>query len=221
MKVAFEEWRHWHVWTDHEDLQYLKSAKRLNFRQARWALFFSQFRFSLSYRPGSQNTKPDALSRLYQPEPAAKKPGAFFWQIEKDVQQASQSVLIPQPVVCTGSDALCSDPLGSCLAANMSPWCQENYVCCTEILVAESCQGCGRVHRRLLCLRQKQGVEADPDGASPATTGATQTMVTSITGLRHGSASVSRQRTTVHIQVLEGVLSAPRCHRQPLVRLPP
>ncbi|KAI3375589.1 hypothetical protein L3Q82_003898 [Scortum barcoo] len=85
MKVAFEEWCNWHVWTDHEDLQYLKSAKRLNSRQARWALFFSQFRFSLSYRPGSQNTKPDALSRLYEPEPAANKPGAFFWQIEKDV----------------------------------------------------------------------------------------------------------------------------------------
>ena len=30
--------------------------------------------YLLSYRPGSQNTKPDALSRLYDPEPAAKEP---------------------------------------------------------------------------------------------------------------------------------------------------
>ncbi|KAI3366353.1 hypothetical protein L3Q82_000513 [Scortum barcoo] len=82
IKVALKEWRHWLegaeqpfiVWTDHKNLQYLKSAKRLNSRQARWALFFSRFRFTLSYRPGSQNGKPDTLSRLYAPEPTAKEP---------------------------------------------------------------------------------------------------------------------------------------------------
>ncbi|KAI3355594.1 hypothetical protein L3Q82_018423 [Scortum barcoo] len=59
VKAALEEWRHWLegaeqpfiVWTDHKNLEYLKSAKRLNSRQARWALFFSRFRFTLSYRP--------------------------------------------------------------------------------------------------------------------------------------------------------------------------
>ncbi len=48
MKSAMEEWRHWlegskHpfvVLTDHKNLEYLRSAKRLNPRQARWALFF-------------------------------------------------------------------------------------------------------------------------------------------------------------------------------------
>ncbi|KAI3356793.1 hypothetical protein L3Q82_003459 [Scortum barcoo] len=79
IKVALEEWHHWLegaeqsfiVWTDHKNLEYLKSVKRLNSRQARWALFFGRFRFTLSYRPGSQNAKPDALSRLYEPEPTA------------------------------------------------------------------------------------------------------------------------------------------------------
>lgn len=74
VKLALEEWRHWLegakepfvVWTDHKNLQYLKSARRLNPRQARWALFFSRFNFSLSYRPGSKNAKPDALSRLHE-----------------------------------------------------------------------------------------------------------------------------------------------------------
>ncbi len=74
MKAAFEEWRHWlegakhpfTVLTDHRNLEYLKSAKRLNHRQARWALFFMRFNFKITYRPGSQNTKADALSRLYE-----------------------------------------------------------------------------------------------------------------------------------------------------------
>ncbi len=53
------------VWTDHKNLEYIRSAKRLNSRQARWALFFDRFSFTLSYRPGSKNIKPDALSRLF------------------------------------------------------------------------------------------------------------------------------------------------------------
>ncbi len=74
MKAAFEEWRHWlegakhpfTVLTDHRNLEYLRSAKRLNHRQARWALFFTRFDFSVTYRPGTQNTKADALSRLHE-----------------------------------------------------------------------------------------------------------------------------------------------------------
>ncbi len=74
MKAAFEEWRHWlegakhpfTVLTDHRNLEYLRSAKRLNHRQARWALFFTRFDFTVTYRPGSLNTKADALSRQYE-----------------------------------------------------------------------------------------------------------------------------------------------------------
>ncbi len=73
VKLALEEWRHWLegsgvpfiVWTDHRNLEYIQSAKRLNSRQARWALFFGRFDFSISYRPGSKNIKPDALSRIF------------------------------------------------------------------------------------------------------------------------------------------------------------
>ena len=44
VKLALEEWRHWlegaeHpfiVWTDHRNLSYIQSAKRLSSRQARW-----------------------------------------------------------------------------------------------------------------------------------------------------------------------------------------
>lgn len=76
MKAAFEEWRHWlegamhpfTVLTDHKNLEYLRTAKCLNPRQARWSLFFTRFDFSVTYRPGSKNTKADALSRQFEEE---------------------------------------------------------------------------------------------------------------------------------------------------------
>ncbi|KAI4902633.1 hypothetical protein NFI96_002208 [Prochilodus magdalenae] len=79
MKLALEEWRHWlegaqHpflVLTDHKNLEYLRSAKRLNPRQARWSLFFSRFDFKITFRPGSRNTKADSLSRIYDSEDTA------------------------------------------------------------------------------------------------------------------------------------------------------
>ncbi|KAI2653667.1 Transposon Tf2-9 polyprotein [Labeo rohita] len=77
MKLALEEWRHWlegaqhpfTILTDHKNLEYLRSAKRLNPRQARWALFFTRFQFFVTYRPGSKNTKADALSRQAETSP--------------------------------------------------------------------------------------------------------------------------------------------------------
>ena len=71
--LALQEWRHWlegstHpfiVWSDHKNLSYLRSARRLNSRQAWWALFLGRFHFTLTYRPGSKNIKTDALSRQF------------------------------------------------------------------------------------------------------------------------------------------------------------
>lgn len=86
------------IWTDHKNLEYLHLAKRLNSRQARWALFFTRFQFSLSYRPGSKNGKPDALSRVIaldkpvcEPEPVLPVScffGADQWGIGKLVSDA-------------------------------------------------------------------------------------------------------------------------------------
>ena len=82
LKLALEEWRHllegltvpFLVWTDHRNLEYLRSAKRLNPRQARWSLLFNHFDFTLSYRLGSRNVKPDALSRLHASPPETETP---------------------------------------------------------------------------------------------------------------------------------------------------
>ncbi|KAK3528234.1 hypothetical protein QTP86_027678 [Hemibagrus guttatus] len=74
IKAVLEEWCHWlegarhpfQVLTDHRNLEYLRGAKRLNPRQARWALFFTCFQFMVMYRPGSKNGKADALSRGFE-----------------------------------------------------------------------------------------------------------------------------------------------------------
>ncbi|KAL0147024.1 hypothetical protein M9458_057548, partial [Cirrhinus mrigala] len=113
VKLALEEWRHWLegsgvpfiVWTDHKNLEYIRSAKRLNSRQARWALFFGRFDFSISYRPGSKNIKPDALSRIFDhseqpPSPESIIPGRLVvstlsWEIESKVRTALEGVTPP------------------------------------------------------------------------------------------------------------------------------
>lgn len=76
VKLVLEERRHWLegskypvvVWTDHKNLAYLQAAKRLNTQQARWALFFTRFNLTITYRPGSRNGKMDALSHQFAPE---------------------------------------------------------------------------------------------------------------------------------------------------------
>ncbi|KAI4885455.1 hypothetical protein NFI96_014403 [Prochilodus magdalenae] len=115
VKLAFEEWRHWlegaqHpflVLTDHKNLEYLRSAKRLNSRQARWALFFTRFNFRLTYRPGTRNTKADALSRIFEHEPSEEaspktilEPAVFLapvrWEIDADIERANSGSSVPE-----------------------------------------------------------------------------------------------------------------------------
>lgn len=70
IKLALEEWRQWLegniqpfvVWIDLKNVAYLQTAKHLNAQQARWTLFFTCLHFSITYRPGSRNVKPDMLS---------------------------------------------------------------------------------------------------------------------------------------------------------------
>ena len=83
LKLALEEWRHllegatvpFLIWTDHRNLEYLRSAKCLNPRQARWSLLFNRFDFALSYSPSSRYTgEQDALSRLHASPPETQTP---------------------------------------------------------------------------------------------------------------------------------------------------
>ena len=90
-----------HRLVDHKNLSYLRSARRLNSCQARRALFLGRFNFTLTYRPGPRNLKPDALSRQFAP--ADEKPetetilpptcvvGAVRWEVEWVVEEALQA----------------------------------------------------------------------------------------------------------------------------------
>ncbi|KAI2644393.1 Transposon Tf2-6 polyprotein [Labeo rohita] len=113
VKLALEEWRHWLegsgvpfiVWTDHKNLEYIRTAKRLNSRQARWALFFGRFDFTLSYRPGPKNINPDSLSRIFDRSDRPSTPKCIFpealivstltWEVESKVETALQGVTPP------------------------------------------------------------------------------------------------------------------------------
>lgn len=116
IKLALEGWRHWLEWpaqsfivcTDHRNLAYLRSAKRLNARQARWCLFFDRFDFTITYRPGSRNIKPDALSHQFNTSdhstdstiiPTTCIIGNLTWEIETRVLQGQGE----EPQLCTMS----------------------------------------------------------------------------------------------------------------------
>ncbi|KAL0186760.1 hypothetical protein M9458_018430, partial [Cirrhinus mrigala] len=106
IKLALEEWRHWlegskhpfTIITDHKNLQYIREAKSLNPRQARWALFFTRFNFKITYRPGSKNISADALSRLHSldqsadPEPILPSNlivSPIIWEMDSDIHNAT------------------------------------------------------------------------------------------------------------------------------------
>lgn len=111
--LAFQEWRHrlegsvepFVVWTDHKNLAYLHGVKRLNSRQALWALFLGCLNFTLTYDPGSKNIKPDALSCQCATNWTKQEPGPILpstcvvglatWQIEERIREAQHSVPIP------------------------------------------------------------------------------------------------------------------------------
>jgi len=68
---ALEEWRHFlegacypvEIWTDHKNLEYFMTARKLNRHQAHWSLYLARFNFKLTHRPGRSMGKLDALSR--------------------------------------------------------------------------------------------------------------------------------------------------------------
>ncbi|KAI2652558.1 Transposon Tf2-9 polyprotein [Labeo rohita] len=94
-----------------ENLTVIRQTKQLNPRQARWALFFEHFNFQLSYRPGSKNSKADAISRQHQRDSTTSEAAPVLpshvilaplrWGLEERVRQ-SHSQNPPPPDTPTG-----------------------------------------------------------------------------------------------------------------------
>ena len=67
---ALEDWRHFlegvqhkfEIWTDHENLEYFMSAKKLNRHWAQWSFYLSWFNFLMHHHPGHSMGKSDAIS---------------------------------------------------------------------------------------------------------------------------------------------------------------
>src|SRR5260221_8982919 len=82
---AFKNWQHFlegsaeviNTVTDHKNLEYFTSSKKLSHCQARWAEFLGQFNMKVQFRLGRLGSKPDALTHRWDvymegdnPEPA-------------------------------------------------------------------------------------------------------------------------------------------------------
>src|SRR5258707_6420131 len=83
---AFKNWRHFlegsakviDTVTDHKNLEYFTSSKKLSCCQARWAEFLGQFNMKVRFRPGRLGSKLDTLTCRWDvytegdnPEPTA------------------------------------------------------------------------------------------------------------------------------------------------------
>ena len=83
---GLEAWRHllegaqskFEIWTDHKNLEYFMKAQKLNRRQARWALYLSQFDFTLKHVARTKMGKANGLSRRLD------------WKIEVDKDNSNQ-----------------------------------------------------------------------------------------------------------------------------------
>uniref|UniRef100_A0AAY5KNP0 Gypsy retrotransposon integrase-like protein 1 n=1 Tax=Esox lucius TaxID=8010 RepID=A0AAY5KNP0_ESOLU len=86
----------------------MRAARRLTTRQARWAMFFTRFVFTLTYRPGSKNVGADALSRQHDTEerPVDDAPmlpescivALVVWELDADIARAQRDE--PSPPTC-------------------------------------------------------------------------------------------------------------------------
>ena len=66
------------IWTDHKNLEYFIKVQKLNQRQARWALYLSQFDFTLKHVAGAKIGKADGLSKR------------SYWKVEVDKNNKNQ-----------------------------------------------------------------------------------------------------------------------------------
>jgi len=75
------------ILTDHKNLEYWKTKKDLNLRQARWGERLANYDFVIKYRPGKLAGKPDILSR---------ESGDSPWEGDMKHRQNHGRILLPK-----------------------------------------------------------------------------------------------------------------------------
>lgn len=116
------------IWSDHKNLEHFTTKKKLNRRQARWNELLANFDFKIVFRPGKQNGKPDALTRISSDKP--------FSDSDERTKHQSQ-VLLKQDQILRNSDHLPSmdlRPTSECEEpySNLDDWdrlCEEDQFC--------------------------------------------------------------------------------------------
>ena len=73
---SLEEWdaelrslKEFEVYSDHKNLEYFMTVRKLTERQMRWALVLSRYNFRIVHVSGTENGRADALSRRDQDMP--------------------------------------------------------------------------------------------------------------------------------------------------------
>jgi len=102
---GLEAWRHllegaqfkFEIWMDHKNLEYFMKAQKLNRRQARWALYLSQFDFILKHVVGAKMEKADGLSRRLD------------WKVKVDKDNKNQ-VFIKDNWICSIYEVVVKGP---------------------------------------------------------------------------------------------------------------
>jgi len=106
---AFKHWRRYcegaahqiQVFSDHQNLEYFTTTKVLNRRQSRWTQELAGVDFRIYYRPGTQNGKPDALSR--RPEYHPEKGGIENQPITAVLQEKNLANRRNQSFICSSA----------------------------------------------------------------------------------------------------------------------
>jgi len=111
---ALGKWRHYlegskirfEVLSDHKGLEYFFSSKLLNRRQARWQERLAEFDFTITYRPGKQAGKPDALSRRVDYHPRDTTSTSLSWELNPFNERPllSRTQLLNAVAMVTGSE---------------------------------------------------------------------------------------------------------------------
>lgn len=101
---CLEEWdaelrgvKEFEIHTDHKNLEYFMTVRKLTERQMRWSLILSRYNFRIIHVPGKENERADALSRRDQDMP---QDGSDQRLADRNMQLLKPEMLASGPVVC-------------------------------------------------------------------------------------------------------------------------